>query len=178
MSFSQKQNLFWRRENCFHEAQPKSLTRQMPRPKPPTASQRRTWCHWQTITASTTRTRPLVSRNQRHQRLLVLQREHPLGCLRGCNQSVSYTATRQHLAALMKNCGAQPGNQEPGYQSASPARAFMSESIASMSTLVGSERVVNCCCFFVHPFCPCKCVVSVCLHVLRQFHRLHHEWVK
>ena len=30
------------RENCFHEAQPRSLTRQMPRPKPSTASQRRT----------------------------------------------------------------------------------------------------------------------------------------
>ena len=42
VSFSQKQNAFWRRENCFHEAQPRSLTHQMPRPKPPTASQRRT----------------------------------------------------------------------------------------------------------------------------------------
>ena len=42
VSFSQKQNAFWRRENCFHEAQPRSLTRQMPRPKPATASQRRT----------------------------------------------------------------------------------------------------------------------------------------
>ena len=42
VSFSQKQNVFWRRENCFHKAQPRSLTRQMPRPKPPTASQRRT----------------------------------------------------------------------------------------------------------------------------------------
>ena len=29
-------------ELCFHEAQPRSLTRQMPRPKPATASQRRT----------------------------------------------------------------------------------------------------------------------------------------
>ena len=35
-------NVFWRRENCFHEAQPRSLTRQMPRPKPPTVIQRRT----------------------------------------------------------------------------------------------------------------------------------------
>ena len=54
----------------FHEAQQRSLTRQMPRPKPATASQRRmSWSHWQTITAATTaRTRPLVSRNQRHQR--------------------------------------------------------------------------------------------------------------
>ena len=26
MSFSQKQNAFWRRENCFFEAQPRSLT--------------------------------------------------------------------------------------------------------------------------------------------------------
>ena len=42
VSFSQRQNAFWRRENCFHEAQPRSLTRQMPRPKPATASQRRT----------------------------------------------------------------------------------------------------------------------------------------
>ena len=42
VSFSQKQNVFWRRENRFHEAQPSSLTRQTPRPKPPTASQRRT----------------------------------------------------------------------------------------------------------------------------------------
>ena len=25
VSFSQKQNVFWRRENCFHEAQPRSL---------------------------------------------------------------------------------------------------------------------------------------------------------
>ena len=78
VSFSQKQNVFWRRENCFHEAQPRSLTRQTPRPKPPTASQRRTcWSHWQTTTAATARTRPLVSRNQRHQRLPLLQREQP-----------------------------------------------------------------------------------------------------
>ena len=42
VSFSQRQNAFWRRENCFHEAQPRSLARQMPRPKPPTTSQRRT----------------------------------------------------------------------------------------------------------------------------------------
>ena len=42
VSFSQRQNAFWRRENCFHEAQPRSLTRQMPTPKPATASQRRT----------------------------------------------------------------------------------------------------------------------------------------
>ena len=42
VSFSQKQNAFWRRENCFHEAQPRNLTRQMPRPKPPTVSQRHT----------------------------------------------------------------------------------------------------------------------------------------
>ena len=53
-----------------------------PRPKPATASQRRmSWSHWQTITAATTaRTRPLVSRNQRHQRrqqLPLLQREQP-----------------------------------------------------------------------------------------------------
>ena len=39
VSFSQKQNAW---ENCSHEAQPSSLTRQMPRPKPPTVSQRRT----------------------------------------------------------------------------------------------------------------------------------------
>ena len=38
---SQKQNVFWRRENCFHEAQPNNLTRQMPRPRPATASHRR-----------------------------------------------------------------------------------------------------------------------------------------
>ena len=38
----QRELLFWRRENCFHEAQPRSLTRQMQRPKTPTASQRRT----------------------------------------------------------------------------------------------------------------------------------------
>ena len=51
VSFSQKRDIFWRRENCFHKSQP-SLTRQMPRPKPPTASQRRTWwSHWQTIAA-------------------------------------------------------------------------------------------------------------------------------
>ena len=42
MSFSQKQNAFWRQENCFHEAQPRSLTRQMQKPKRATASQRRT----------------------------------------------------------------------------------------------------------------------------------------
>ena len=42
VSFSQKQNVFWRQENCFHEAQPRSLTRQLPTPKPATASQRRT----------------------------------------------------------------------------------------------------------------------------------------
>ena len=67
VTFTQKQN-FWRRENCFHEAQPRSLTRQMPRPKPPTVSQRRScWSDSQTITAATARTRPLVSRNQ-HQR--------------------------------------------------------------------------------------------------------------
>ena len=33
-NFSQKQDVFWRREDCFHEAQPSSLTRTMPRPKP------------------------------------------------------------------------------------------------------------------------------------------------
>ena len=63
------------------EAQPRSLTRQMPRPKPATASQRRTWwSHWQTVTAATVTTHPLVSRNQRHQRrqqLPLLQREQP-----------------------------------------------------------------------------------------------------
>ena len=68
-------------ENCFHKTQPRSLTRQVPRPKPPTASQRRTcWSHWQTTTAATARTRPLVSRNQRHQRhqrLPLLQLEQP-----------------------------------------------------------------------------------------------------
>ena len=37
---AEAKNAFWRLENCFHEAQPTSLTRQMPRPKPPTASQR------------------------------------------------------------------------------------------------------------------------------------------
>ena len=48
-----------RRANCFHEAQPRSLTRQMPRPKPPTVSQRRTcWSHWQTIKAATAREQP------------------------------------------------------------------------------------------------------------------------
>ena len=35
-------NVFWRRENCFHQAQPRSLTRQMPRRKPPTVIQKRT----------------------------------------------------------------------------------------------------------------------------------------
>ena len=38
VSFLQKQNAFWRRENCFHEAQPRSRTHQMPRPKPPTGA--------------------------------------------------------------------------------------------------------------------------------------------
>ena len=66
----------------FPREQPRGLTRQMPKPKTATASQRRmSWSHWQTITAATTaRTRPLVSRNQRHQRrqqLPLLQREHP-----------------------------------------------------------------------------------------------------
>ena len=77
VSFSQKQNVFWRPENCFHEAQPRNLTGQMPRPKPPTASQRRTcWSHWQMTTAATVTTHPLLSRNQRrqrHQRLPLLQ---------------------------------------------------------------------------------------------------------
>ena len=53
----------------------------------------------------------------------------------------------------------------------------MSVTIASVSTLVGSERVVV---FLLLP-CPSillVSVVSVCLHVLRQFHRLHHEWGK
>ena len=78
VSFSQRQKAFWRRENCFHEAQARSLTRQMPRPKPPTANQRRTcWSHWQTTTAAPARTRPLVSRNQRHQRLPLLQMDQP-----------------------------------------------------------------------------------------------------
>ena len=66
----------------FHEAQQRSLTRQMQKPKPATASQRRmSWSHWQTTTAATAaRTRPLVSRNQRHQRrqqFPLLQREQP-----------------------------------------------------------------------------------------------------
>ena len=47
-------------------------------------------------------------------------------------------------------------------------------STTKMSTLVGSERVIICCCFLVHPYCP-RTVVSMCLRVLRQFHRLHHE---
>ena len=46
----------------------------------------------------------------------------------------------------------EPGSQ--GISSASPARAFMSVSIASMSTLVGSERVIICCCSLVHSFLP------------------------
>ena len=69
-SFSQKQDAFWRRENCFHEAQPRSFTRQ----------RRTCWSHWQTITAAKVTTHPLVSRNQRHQRrhqLPLLQREQP-----------------------------------------------------------------------------------------------------
>ena len=79
VSFSQKQNTLWRHENCFHEAQPR--TRQMSRPKPATASQRRTcWSHWQTTTAANGEDTPLVSRNQRHQRhqrLPLLQRDQP-----------------------------------------------------------------------------------------------------
>ena len=40
----------------------------------------RVWSHWQTITAATARTHPLVSRNQRHQRgqqLPLFEREQP-----------------------------------------------------------------------------------------------------
>ena len=65
----------------FHKAQPRNLTRQMPEPKPPTASQRRTcWSHLQMTTAATVTTHPLVSRNQRrerHQQLPLRQREQP-----------------------------------------------------------------------------------------------------
>ena len=81
VSFSQKQNVFWRPENCFHKAQPRNLTRQMPGPKPPTPSQRRTcWSHMQMTTAATVTTHPLVSRNQRrqrHQRLPLLHSSKP-----------------------------------------------------------------------------------------------------
>ena len=50
--------------------------------------------------------------------------------------------------------------------SASPARACMSASIARMSAFVASMSIHS----------TCACVVSICLHVFRQFHRLHSDW--
>ena len=108
---------------------------------------------------------PLVSRNQRHQRLPLLQSQQPCVCLGGCKQSVSYTVASHQRDSIslrsQQECGAQSGTRSQGITSASPARALMSVSIASMSTLVGSERVVVCCCFLVHPFCMCTCCFSV-----------------
>ena len=51
--------------------------------------------------------------------------------------------------------------------SASPGRACMSASIASLSFVVASLPI----------HCTCVIVLSI-LHVFRQFHRLHSEWVK
>ena len=61
-----------------------------------------------------------------------------------------------------------------------------------------TDRVIICCCFLVHQFCPCTCRFhcrcschvglkpvlfatqpkfrTQCLHVLRQFHRLHFKY--
>ena len=67
VSLSQKQNVLWRHENCFHKAQPRSLTRQRARGARVGATGRRP------------------------QRLPLLQREQPWVWLRGCKLSVSYT---------------------------------------------------------------------------------------
>ena len=69
--------------------------------------------------------------------------------MRGCKQSVSCTVANHQrdstlplCRAQKESCGAQSGTRSQGISPASPARAFMSVSIASVSTLVGSERVV------------------------------------
>ena len=87
------------------------------------------------------------------------EREQP--CLRGCKQSVSYTVENHQLGSTLplcraqkESCGGQSGTRSQGISSALPARACMSVSSASISTLVGSERVVVSCCFPVHQFLP------------------------
>ena len=148
MSFSQKQNAFIGLENCFHEAQPRSLTCQIPRPKPPTAR----WSHWQTTAATTARRRPLVSPAVAEYTVANNQHDSTLPLCR----------------AQKESCGAQSGIRGQGVSPASPARAFRVD--VDTCWFRKSCRLL---------LLPCPSVLSVvvmCLHVLRQFHRLHSEW--
>ena len=85
------------------------------------------------------------------------------------------TASRfTHEKTVVRNPGPGPRVSAQRHQRARSCRCqsrrcTVFSSTKKISTLVGSERVIICCCFLVHPFCP-RTVVSMCLYVIRQFH--------
>ena len=94
--------------------------------------------------------------------------------MRGCKQSVSCTVASHPRAAHKKRkvwCKIQ--DQEPGYQpSVTSARVHVRVSRVDIDT----RWVRKSCRLLLLPCSSVLLVVSMCLDVLRQFHRLHSEW--
>ena len=165
VSFSQRQNVFWRRENCFHEAQPRShapdaeaeATDSEPEVHvlEPLADDHNsdgedTATH---VEESAVTAAPAIAAAPKRAATSLLERLQRIRIIHG-NKTTNVTAPCLCVAHKKKAVVHNPEQREPGYQLGVASARVRVRVNRSISTPVGSERVVVCCCFFVHPFLP------------------------